>query len=133
MFRNVSPFTVLSGKKYGPYTFDAEMAQNICFQRITFIFNNSVRLLSPQIRTFCLFTFPPTWNVASSLNRNLLENYHLHRTSLEITHRSAGVLCDLPVLGAVASSIDNGTFVNAYAVRATQLFGEYQAPGSLSL
>jgi len=49
-----------------------------------------------------------------------------------MTHKSAGVLCDLPISGAVASSIDKGTFVNAYAVCATQLFGEYQAPSSLS-
>jgi len=65
--------------------------------------------------------------------RPFLENYHHHRTSLEMTHKSGGVLCDLPVSGAAASSIDKGTFVNAYAVRATQLFGEYQTPGSLSL
>ena len=44
-----------------------------------------------------------------------------------MTHKSAGVLSDLPVSGAEASSTDKGTFVNAYAVRATQLFGEYQA------
>ena len=50
-----------------------------------------------------------------------------------MTHKSAGVLCDLLVSGAVASSIDKGAFVNAYAVRATQLFGKYQAPGSLLL
>jgi len=57
MFRNVSPFTVLSGKKYGPYTFDVEMAQNTCFRRITFIFNKSVRLLSPPDTNILLVHF----------------------------------------------------------------------------
>ena len=68
MLRNVSPFTVLSGKKYGPYPFDVEMAQNTFVFGESHLFSTIPRGFSIlQIRTFCLFTFQLTWNVACPL------------------------------------------------------------------
>jgi hypothetical protein len=53
--------------------------------------------------------------------------------SFLITHKNPGEMCDRPVLGSGATAVDKGTFLNAYAVRTTQLFWELQAPGSLLL
>ncbi|PSN49425.1 hypothetical protein C0J52_06613 [Blattella germanica] len=59
-------------KKNGPYTFNLKIAQ----KTFTLGISRTCSIIAlgfsvPQIRTLCRFTFPDTWNVASSEKMSL--------------------------------------------------------------